>query len=369
MNKAKKLQQRAEKRAWKKAQKKAKQLEKKMLRQENKKNKMKYEEVDTGIPPSAPSPPITMDPEMIQEEAMVINEAEKIMEEEEEIEEEMNEIQEEYVDIDMDDVAGLEDDLIFEELETFVGAGVKPIPFATLLDGVRFEVLETLPHDPTCFTQGLSYNNGILYESTGLNGKSKVRRLDATTLDVIQSIDIPREYFGEGITYHNGNLIQITWKKKTGFVYDANDLSLLLDFPFETERMEGWGITHDASNNRFIVSDGSQYLHFWDDQTLEEVGERVKVWRLDGRTARAMNELEFWRGKVLANVWYEDTILVINADTGVVESEYDFSSLWPKHERKKEGADVLNGISISQDEDVLFVTGKFWKYLFKVRLI
>mmetsp|Transcript_40057 Transcript_40057/g.60641 ORF Transcript_40057/g.60641 Transcript_40057/m.60641 type:complete len:370 (+) Transcript_40057:356-1465(+) len=369
MNKAKKLQQRAEKRAWKKAQKKAKQLEKKMLRQENKKNKMKYEEVDTGIPPSAPSPPITMDPEMIQEEAMVINEAEKIMEEEEEIEEEMNEIQEEYVDIDMDDVAGLEDDLIFEELETFVGAGVKPIPFATLLDGVRFEVLETLPHDPTCFTQGLSYNNGILYESTGLNGKSKVRRLDATTLDVIQSIDIPRQYFGEGIAYHNGNLVQITWKKRRGFVYDANDLSLLLDFPFETEKMEGWGITHDAIHNRFVVSDGSQYLHFWDDQTLEEVGERVKVWRLDGSPAKDMNELEFWRGKVLANVWYEDTILVINAVTGFVESEYDFSSLWPKHERKKEGADVLNGISISQDEDVLFVTGKFWKYMFKVRLI
>uniref|UniRef100_A0A7S4IT15 Glutamine cyclotransferase n=1 Tax=Odontella aurita TaxID=265563 RepID=A0A7S4IT15_9STRA len=247
--------------------------------------------------------------------------------------------------------------------------GYLAIPNATLGDGPRFEVLSSMPHDPTSFTQGLTYADGILYESTGLNRHSKVRRVDPSTGKVLQSVDMEDKYFGEGMAYHDGKLIQITWKKNTGFVYNALTLEILRTFTYDTTKREGWGITHQPEKKRFIVSDGSAYLHFWDEDTLEDLGGKVKVKRQNGRDAINLNELEYWRGKVLANVWYEDTILVIDADTGKVESEFDFSTLKSKSNRRKENADVLNGISISEEEDVLLVTGKLWNTIYRVRLL
>lgn len=212
-------------------------------------------------------------------------------------------------------------------------------------------------------------DNGRLFESTGLNGYSTVRELDPATGNVIVSVPLERQFFGEGLVYVNGKLIQITWKKATAFVWNANDLTIPPQ-PISyktTKRDEGWGITHDPVKNELIVSDGSNHLVFWDVDTLETTSTR-SIFRQDGSRATNLNELEFWRGRVLANVWYEDVLLVINPETGVVEKEYDFSTLWPKGDRPS-GTDVFNGISVSADPDILYVTGKKWNRMYRVKLL
>jgi glutamine cyclotransferase len=177
------------------------------------------------------------------------------------------------------------------------------------------------------------------------------------------------QLFGEGMTFMNDRLVQLTYKAKTGFIYNANNLTEEPEtFPFSTTRNEGWGLTYDHRNNELIASDGSNKLHFWDALTLTEV-RRISVYRQDGSPATNINELEYWRGRVLANVWFEDVLLVIHPESGVVEKEYDFSSLWPKRERHSMGADVLNGISVSSDPDILFMTGKNWDRMFRVKLL
>lgn len=152
-------------------------------------------------------------------------------------------------------------------------------------------------------------------------------------------------------------------------MYDPNDLTAppqLYNYQ-TTKRDEGWGITFDPTKNELIVSDGSDNLIFWNPDTLQTI-RTIPVTRQDGSPANNLNELEFWRGRVLANVWYQDVLLVIHPETGVVEKEYDFSSLWPKSERPS-GTDVFNGISISNDPDVLYVTGKRWNRMYKVKLL
>ena len=245
------------------------------------------------------------------------------------------------------------------------------------------------------YSQGLTYAKNQLYESTGLYGESTVRILDPDTADVIKTIDMAPHLFGEGMPSLDETLIQITPKTRKGFIYNAADLELLRSFTFATTRNEGWGITVDDCRHELIVTDGSDWLHFWDPKSLEQK-RRVKVARQSGNPARSLNEIEFWRGRVLANVWHEDVLLVINPSNGVVEKEYgkiffiweavqttpdqlcphhgsifhtDFSTLWPKHERDGVGADVFNGISVSADDDVLYVTGKKWNRMYKIRLL
>jgi glutamine cyclotransferase len=128
--------------------------------------------------------------------------------------------------------------------------------------------------------------------------------------------------FGEGMTWIEGEkLVQITWKSQRGFIYDANTLDQIDEFNYTTTKKEGWGITWDACQGELIVTDGSEFLHFWDPETMAEK-RRVAVTRIDGKPARELNEIEFWRGRVLANVWYEDVLLVIHPETGKVEKEY-----------------------------------------------
>uniref|UniRef100_A0A7R9WV78 Glutaminyl-peptide cyclotransferase n=1 Tax=Craspedostauros australis TaxID=1486917 RepID=A0A7R9WV78_9STRA len=234
-------------------------------------------------------------------------------------------------------------------------------------DGVKYDIVEQLPHDAGAFTQGVTYYEGKLYESTGLYGESTVRILDAATAKVEKTVAMDEAFFGEGMAFHNGLLYQITWKEKQGFVYNATDLSLVKSFVYTTTKQEGWGITHYGCKDEFIVTDGSNYLHFWDDTTLKQK-RKIPVKRLSGRSATKLNEIELWRGRVLANVWFEDVILVIDPETGKVEKEYDFSNLWPRAERKKAKANVLNGISVSEEEDTLYVTGKLWDRIFKIKL-
>jgi len=235
-------------------------------------------------------------------------------------------------------------------------------------DGVQYRIVEEMSHDQNAFTQGLTYARGKLFESAGLYGKSTVRILDRSSAEVERKVSMESRFFAEGMTYYKDTLIQITWKSQEGFVYNITDLEEIDTFTFETTKNEGWGITWDRCNDELIVTDGSSNLHFWDPNARKET-RRVSVTRIGGRKATKLNEIEFWRGRVLANVWYEDVILVINPETGVVEKEYDFSLLWPKFKRKEKKADVLNGISISEDPNILYVTGKLWDRMFRVQLL
>lgn len=229
-----------------------------------------------------------------------------------------------------------------------------------------------------------------------MKGKSDLRELDPSTGRVETKYPIQPKFFGEGLTAVDNHLIQLTWKSKKGFTYDMDDLTKdPVEFEFSTTRNQGWGLTYDPVNDELIESDGSANLHFWDPKTMKQT-RRVDVTRLDGTPASQINELEFWRGRVLANIWYKDIIIVINPLTGVVEKEYgrpyyfvscssaalcfavnnllisalfisDFQHLWPQKERTRHGADVLNGISISEDPNILYVTGKNWDRMFKLK--
>eukprot|EP00563_Minutocellus_polymorphus_P003417 CAMPEP_0181040006 /NCGR_PEP_ID=MMETSP1070-20121207/10807_1 /TAXON_ID=265543 /ORGANISM="Minutocellus polymorphus, Strain NH13" /LENGTH=805 /DNA_ID=CAMNT_0023117965 /DNA_START=601 /DNA_END=3015 /DNA_ORIENTATION=- len=235
----------------------------------------------------------------------------------------------------------------------------------TLADGVQYEILEVMPHDRNSFTQGLTFNtdNGMLYESIGLYGKSKIRQLDPKTGAVIKSVNMNSRYFAEGMTYiGEDKLMQITWKAKTGFIYNATTLQTISSFSFTTTVNQGWGITFDPRDRTLIVSDGSEYLHFWDPNNPGvDTKPRLKVIRQNpNHSAKRLNELEYVNGKVIANVWFQDVLLVINPETGQCEDEYNLSALWPKNARDREGANVLNGVSVSGEDGVLFVTGKLW---------
>ncbi|GFH53131.1 gamma glutamin cyclotransferase [Chaetoceros tenuissimus] len=241
-------------------------------------------------------------------------------------------------------------------------------------DGKMYNVHgEKLFHNKNRFTQGLTYSrhSDMLFESAGLYGKSSLCKLDPYSMEELKCIDMDRKYFAEGMQVYGEpgqeKLIQITWKSQDGFIYDADSLEVIRQFRFTTDRNQGWGICHDAKNREFIVSDGSQYLHFWDEDSLQEK-RRVAVTRLNGDKARDINELEFVKGLVLANVWHEDVILVIDPVTGTTLSEYNFSDLFPHSERRQVNADVLNGISVSKDEGILYITGKKWDRMFQIAL-
>lgn len=233
---------------------------------------------------------------------------------------------------------------------------------------VQYEVVGTIPSDENAFTQGLTYGNGKLYLSTGINGHSTVREISKMdgqrTLD---NIDLADEYFGEGLAFYKNKLIQLTWKKRTGFIYETEPkLALIKTFTFETTRNEGWGITYDESKKQFIVSDGSEYLHFWDEDTLQET-HKVAVFDTMGKV-RNLNELEYYdKDRIMANKWYTDLIYIINIKSGQVEEVIDFSTLWPRSERG-DGADVFNGISVYDNGEFL-VTGKLWPLMYRIKFI
>ncbi len=194
----------------------------------------------------------------------------------------------------------------------------------------NFLVLEQVNHDPTSFTQGLSYSDdGRIYETTGLYGQSKVRCINSRTYDVDLSVDVDAKYFGEGSAFFrdshgNGRLIHITWQEQMGFIYDSETLDKISQFKYTTtpeDGNQGWGITYDPSRQEFIVSDGTQYLYFWDRDTLAEM-RRVEVTRFDGYEQRQLNELEYIDGLVCCNIWHSDDIICVDPDTGKSVKEY-----------------------------------------------
>ena len=222
----------------------------------------------------------------------------------------------------------------------------------------KVRVVNSYPHDPDAFTQGLVVLNGELYEGTGRNGQSSLRRVALETGEVLQRRNLGALYFGEGITIMNDRVYQLTWQSQLGFVYDRASFELQKTFFLPGE---GWGITHDGE--QLIVSDGTAQLRFLDPDTQQEL-KRITVTE-EGMPLNRLNELEYIDGEVWANVWYTDFIVRIDPETGQIRGKVDLSGLHPTR-----GADdVLNGIAWDAATARLFVTGKLWSKLYEVEVV
>jgi glutaminyl-peptide cyclotransferase len=224
-----------------------------------------------------------------------------------------------------------------------------------------YRVVASYPHDPQAFTQGLVIVDNVLYESTGLHGRSSLRRVNLETGRVERIRELPGRFFGEGVTAVDDRLIQLTWKANQGFVYDRDTFELLQVFTYP---LEGWGLTSDG--HELIASDGSADLYFLDPETFREK-RRVRVTDRHGPVTR-LNELEYVKGKVYANVWGTDLIAVIEPETGQVAGWIDLAGLLGPEEAAG-SVDVLNGIAYDGKRDRLYVTGKLWPRLFRIELI
>jgi glutamine cyclotransferase len=227
-------------------------------------------------------------------------------------------------------------------------------------DLYTYEVVATYPHDPQAFTQGLVLDEGVLYEGTGIRGRSELRRVELETGTVLQSTALDDALFGEGITVVEDRIVQLTWTSGSGFVYDRESFARTRTFRYPGE---GWGLTHDGT--QLIMSDGTSSLFLLDLDTFER-RESVAVTD-DGEPVNDLNELEYIQGKVFANVWQTDRIAVIELLTGEVEAWIDLSGLLPPEDRA--GANVLNGIAWDPSTGHLLVTGKLWPTLFEIRLV
>ena len=224
-----------------------------------------------------------------------------------------------------------------------------------------YRIVHSYPHDSRAYTQGLLYVDGHLYESTGLNGRSSLRMDDLTTGRVLHSAPVPSQYFAEGLAAWDSTLIQLTWQSHIAFVYDRFSFRLLRTFHYDGE---GWGLTQDDKD--LIMSDGSATLRFFDPQTFREV--RRIVVKDRGEPVTELNELEYVRGEIYANVWHTDRIARISPTTGRVLGWIDLAGLYPDDQRSGPEA-VLNGIAYDAVHDRLFVTGKLWPKLFEIKVV
>lgn len=230
---------------------------------------------------------------------------------------------------------------------------------AAALPVFGYTVVHTFPHDRDAFTQGLQVVDGVFYEGTGLNGRSSIRKVKIDTGEVLQKRDVPTQYFGEGITVRGNELFELTWQSGVALVYDKQTF---LPKRQHTYTGEGWGLTQDSSS--LIMSDGTEFLRFLDPATFAEK-KRIRV-TAAGQPLKELNELEYVKGEVFANVWQTDYVARVDPATGAVSGYIDFRGLLTPRER--EGTDVLNGIAYDAPTDRLFITGKLWPRVFEVRV-
>lgn len=223
------------------------------------------------------------------------------------------------------------------------------------------EIVRSWPHDPQAFTQGLVYQEGRLYESTGIYGESSLREVELETGRVLRKHDLDEQYFGEGLALLGGKLYQLTWRSHVGFIYDAATFQPLGQFSYTGE---GWGLTTDGTS--LILSDGTSTLRFLDPVTFA-VQRTVTVTNAGHELSR-LNELEYVHGEVYANVWTRDLIARINPATGLVTGWIDLTGLLAPEDQGGDG-NVLNGIAYDAANDRLLVTGKRWPRLFQIRLV
>ena len=222
-----------------------------------------------------------------------------------------------------------------------------------------YDLVKAYPHDRNAFTQGLIYEDGVLYESTGLYGSSTLRRVELETGTTTQVYPLPNQFFGEGITIFDDKIIQLTWRSNRGFVYDKHTFDLLQEFTYPTE---GWGITYDGS--RLIMSDGTATLYFLDPETFERI-DQVEVRDID--PVIKLNELEYIQEEIYANIWREEKIAIISPSTGQVTGWVNLEGIQESENLGTE--DVLNGIAYDAQGDRLFVTGKRWSQLYEIDLV
>ena len=233
-------------------------------------------------------------------------------------------------------------------------------PGPVVPERLSFRVVNVYPHDPAAFTQGLTVHEGVLYEGTGRHGESSLRRVELETGAVLQRHDLAGEYFGEGIAVAGNRIFQLTWKAGVAIEYDRTSFEEVRRFAY---RGEGWGLTYDGKH--LIMSDGTDTLRFIDPATFKEV-RRVIV--CDKVTpVRQLNELEYIRGKIYANVWETDRIARIDPETGAVTAWIDLAGLLPASDHRPDTA-TLNGIAYDAESRRLFVTGKCWPKLFEIEL-
>ncbi len=228
--------------------------------------------------------------------------------------------------------------------------------------GMDYEILAVFPHDPGAYTQGLVFERGYLYESTGRRGHSSLRKVDLGTGEVLQRYDLQTSYFAEGITILDGRIFQLTWRSHRGFVYDLDDLRPLGGFSYSTE---GWGLTHDGE--RLIMSDGSANLYFLDPDTFETLATLPVKNGL--QPVDKLNELEYIEGLIYANIYQSPRIAVINPVSGELVDSLDLTQLVEAELSLTPSAGVLNGIAYDIEEKKMFVTGKNWRRLYAIRPI
>ncbi len=232
-------------------------------------------------------------------------------------------------------------------------------PSAGAAPVASYRVIRAYPHDPDAFTQGLVYDNGVLYEGTGLQGRSSLRRVELETGTVLQKISLDSRYFGEGIALFGERIYQLTWKSHTCFVYDKTTFTLLSTFSYAGE---GWGLTSDGQH--LIMSDGTSTLAFRDPDTFA-ILRQIAVTD-NGTPITRLNELEYIEGEIWANVWQTDRIARIDPRTGDVIGWIDLTGLLSRADQAGRTVDVLNGIAYDATEGRIFVTGKLWPVLYQV---
>jgi glutamine cyclotransferase len=245
-----------------------------------------------------------------------------------------------------------------------MGFRPRPIPAPTVPSGLpvyTYKILNAYPHDPDAFTQGLVFEDGFLYESTGLEGKSTLRMVEPETGTVLKMYSLPDDLFGEGITIYGDKIIQLTYTSRIGFVYDKTTFDLLREFRYSTQ---GWGITQDGKH--LIMSDGTSTLHVLDPESLEEVS--IAQVHAEGIPVEGLNELEYVKGEIFANVRPSDRIARISPATWEVTAWIDLTWLRASEGPAGKSAE-LNGIAYDSLNDRLFVTGKLWPKVFEIELV
>ncbi len=234
------------------------------------------------------------------------------------------------------------------------------LEFAGDLPTYTYRIIQTYPHDPGAYTQGLIYRDGILYESTGLKGRSSLRIVDLESGNVLQMAQIPDTYFAEGITLFDDKIYQLTWQEQTGFIYEARSLAEIGRFTYNTE---GWGLTEDGEI--LIMSDGTEQLAYIDPDTMGVI--RSVMVASGNNAVQRLNELEYIGDEVWANVYQTSCIARIDPKNGNVSGWIDLSGMLSEEEMRI--AQVPNGIAYDKDSSRIFVTGKFWPHLFEIEVL
>ncbi len=242
-----------------------------------------------------------------------------------------------------------------ETLESNVKVLSDVIPKST-----KFTVIKSYPHSKEDFTQGLELHNGYLYESTGLEGKSSIKKSELSTGKVLKEVMLDKQYFGEGITIFDNKIFQLTWKNKKGFVYNLDDFKFIQNFSYNTE---GWGMTNNGKE--LIMSDGTNKIYFINPYSFA-ITSNIEVYDNAGPIAN-INELEYYNGSIYANVWRTFLIIKIDASTGKVLARMDLEELIYKAGDLQE-LDVLNGIALNPATGNLLVTGKLWNKIFEIKI-